>query len=62
MSVVFFVVCFVLFLSFFQDRIMNRKHKEMWREVGKLGMCFFVVLHRKTKAVFSPADKGAALI
>lgn len=40
---------------------MNRKHKGMWREAGKLGMCFSIVLHRKIKAVFSPADRGATL-
>lgn len=40
---------------------MNRKHKGMWREAGKLGICFSIVLHRKIKAVFSPADKDAAL-
>lgn len=40
---------------------MNRKHKGMWREAGKLGMCFSVVPNRNIKAMFSPADKDAAL-
>lgn len=40
---------------------MNRKHKGIWREAGKLGRCFVIVLPRKMKAVFPPADKGAAL-
>lgn len=33
----------------------------MWREAGKLGMCFSVVPNRNIKAMFSPADKDAAL-
>jgi len=41
---------------------MNRKHKGIWREAGKLGMCVFIVLPKKMKAVFPPADKDGALI
>lgn len=50
----------VAFKIFFKDRVMNRKHKGMWRETGKLGMYFFVVLLRQMKATCPPADKGAA--
>lgn len=39
---------------------MNRKHKGIRREAGKLGMYCSIVSLRQMKAMCCPADKGAA--